>query len=211
MPSSKIISVDYIDQTKDYPTGCESVSTVMCLNYNKINISVDDFIKEYLDKGDFYYKGKKFYAPDPNYKFVGSPYDSHSFGCYEPVIEKALNKIINDKNLKDNFEVQNLTGVSMEDIIHNYIDKDIPVIFWATIDLKPSFNGAQWLIIGTEKEFTWTAREHCLLLVGYDYDKKYYYFNDPWNNKGCIGYDMSLVEQRHKELFSMAVALVKKI
>jgi len=31
--SRKIISgIKYIDQTDSYPTGCESVSTVMCLN-----------------------------------------------------------------------------------------------------------------------------------------------------------------------------------
>ena len=210
MSLRKIISVDYIDQTKDYPTGCESVSTVMCLNYHKIDISVDDFIKKYLDMGEFYLKEKTLYAPDPNINFVGSPYDKYSFGCFESVNEKALNKIIKEKNLQDIFEIKNLNGISMEDIIKNYIDKDCPVIFWATIDLKPMYNGRKWIIIDTEKEFTWPAREHCLLLVGYDYNEKKYYFNDPWNNNGCIGYEMSLVEQRHKELFSMAVAIVKK-
>ena len=37
-----------------------------------------------------------------------------------------------------------------------------------------------------------------------------YYFNDPWENHGLIEYDKELVEKRHKEMFSMACAIVKK-
>ena len=40
--------------------------------------------------GKIYIENGKMFAPDPNIKFVGSPYDSHSYGCYEPVIEKYL-------------------------------------------------------------------------------------------------------------------------
>ena len=43
----KLIRVPYIDQTKDYPTGCESVSAVMLLHYLGIPISVDAFIENY--------------------------------------------------------------------------------------------------------------------------------------------------------------------
>ena len=42
------IDVPYIDQSKRYPTGCESVSTVMALQYAGVNISVDKFIDNYL-------------------------------------------------------------------------------------------------------------------------------------------------------------------
>ena len=203
-----VIDVDYIDQTKDYPTGCESVSTVMCLNYFGFNMSVDEFIQNYLEMGDMYYKGNKLFAPDPNDKFVGSPYDSHSYGCYEGVIEKALKKVIEDKK-KNEYQVKDLTNVSMNDIISNYIDNNIPVIFWATIDLVPYFNGTKWFIPETGKEFTWRANEHCLLLVGYDTDKNKYIFNDPWNNHGVIDYDKDTVEMRHQEQYTMAIAIFK--
>ena len=48
----------------------------------------------------------------------------------------------------------------------DYIDKDIPVIMWATIDMKPWYNGDHWYYNG--KKIQWIAPEHCLLLVGYD-------------------------------------------
>ena len=43
-----IIKVPQINQSS-YPTGCESVTTVMALNYQGYNISVDDFIDNYLN------------------------------------------------------------------------------------------------------------------------------------------------------------------
>ena len=39
------IDVPYIDQSKLYPTGCESVSTVMLLRFLGIDITVDEFIE----------------------------------------------------------------------------------------------------------------------------------------------------------------------
>ena len=96
----------------------------------------------------------------------------------------------------------------MDKIISDYIDKDIPVIFWATIDMKQYFNGSIWTIPETGEKFQWRAREHCLLLVGYNDNE--YVFNDPWHNHGQIGYNKELVERNHKDQYSMAVALVKK-
>ena len=204
----KIIEVTYIDQTDEYPTGCESISTIMCLKYWKIDITPEDFIDNYLEKGLFYYKNGQMFAPNPSDKFVGSPYDGNSYGCYEPVIEKALKKLISEKNL--NFDVKNLNNVPMETIISEYIDNDIPVIFWATIDLNPYSNGSIWVVPETGEKFQWRRNEHCLLLVGYDDEKDGYYFNDPWNNHGRILYNKALVKKRHEEQYSMAVALVKK-
>ena len=46
----KIIDVPYIDQTQEWPTGCESVSAVMLLQYLGVNISVNEFIEKYLER-----------------------------------------------------------------------------------------------------------------------------------------------------------------
>ena len=203
----KIINTKWQSQKK-YPTGCESVSTIICLNYLGINITVDEFIKNYLESGEIIKKDNQLYAPSPFDKFVGSPYDDDfSFGCYEPVIEKALKKLISDKKL--NYEVKNLTNVPMDEIIRDYIDKDIPVIFWATMYMQPHGNGNMWIVPETGEKFQWRSREHCLLLVGYNDNG--YYFNDPMQDEHPTFYgDKALVEERHKEQYSMAVALVKK-
>jgi len=203
-----IIKAPYIDQTKRWPTGCESVSTVMALQYLGIKISVDEFIK-YLDKSEIVSKKGQLFASDPKESFIGSPYSQYSFGCFAPVIVKALKKILPKyEGNKVKYEIKDLTGVSMQTLKSNYLDKKIPVIFWATMNMAPKREGRTWIIKETGKKFTWPAGEHCLLLVGYDNDK--YYFNDPWQNHGLIGYEKTLVETRHKELYSMALAVYKK-
>ncbi|MBO5372013.1 MAG: C39 family peptidase [Lachnospiraceae bacterium] len=198
----KIIQVPYIDQTKEYPTGCESVSTVMLLKYLGIDITVDEFIEKYLDKEPMRQIDGRLYGPNPWINFAGSPYDTESFGCYAPVIERALNKVFlahkMDKKAKD------ITKMEMSEILERYIDKDMPVVFWASIDLKETIVGPNWYL-SDGSVFTWISNEHCMLLVGYDQES--YYFNDPWHNHGCIAYPRKLVEQRHKEQREMAVAV----
>ena len=205
---SKLINVKYMDQSVKYPTGCETITTIMCLLYWNVNITPEEFIEQYLDKGDVVIKDEQIFGPNPFDKFVGSPYLDFSFGCYEPVIEKALNKLISDKNL--NLEIKNLNNVPIDTIIKDYIDKDIPVIFWATMDLKESYYSRTIIVPEKGEKYQWKAREHCMLLVGYDKEKNGLYFNDPYNNNGVILYDKTLVEKRHEEQYSNALAIVKK-
>ena len=58
------IDVPYIDQSKLYPTGCESVSTVMLLRFLGIDITVDEFIEKYLEKKSFEERDGQVYGPD---------------------------------------------------------------------------------------------------------------------------------------------------
>lgn len=67
------INVPYISQKGRYPTGCESVSTVMLLQLLGYEISVDEFIENYLDCHGFEMRDGQLYGPDPNEHFCGSP------------------------------------------------------------------------------------------------------------------------------------------
>lgn len=77
--SKKLIKAKHIYQQDKWPTGCESVSAVMALHYAGIDISVDHFINNCLEK-----KTPPF---DPNIQFGGDPHDSGGWGCYSPVIK----------------------------------------------------------------------------------------------------------------------------
>lgn len=199
----KVIQVPYIDQTKAYPTGCESVSTVMLLKYLGIEISVDEFVEKYLDQEPMHQVEGRLYGPDPWKCFAGSPYDSESFGCYAPVIKNALNRAFAEHKMAK--KAEDITGMEVSEILTRYIDKDMPVVFWTSIDLKETIIGPDW-ILADGSVFTWFSNEHCMLLVGYDEES--YYFNDPWHNHGCIAYPKELVEKRHKEQREMAVSVV---
>lgn len=230
----KLIKVPYIDQTKEWPTGCESVSATMFLQYLGFKISVKQFVEQYLEKEPLFEKGGQLYGPDPRKVFVGNPADESSMGCYAPVIKRALEKVFGHSdrscgegsvsrktcgqsrefegtsemptgNSRAVWEVLDLTGVSMEMLLQDYIDCDIPVIFWASIDLQETYMGPEWTLTDSGKIFVWRSNEHCMLLVGYDEEN--YYFNDPWHNHGTVGYERKLVERRHAEQYQMAVSV----
>ena len=199
----KIIPVPYIDQSVKYPTGCESVSTVMLLKYLGYDISVEQFIENCLDKKEFEIREGQLFGADPNLYFCGSPYDKDSFGCYAPVICKALKKVLGEE-----YEVVNETDTSIEELVKKYIDADMPVIFWVCINMREPITGPEWRLFDSGEVFTWISNEHCMLLVGYD--ESGYYFNDPHENRGLIHYEKALVEDRHKAQYSMAVGIVKR-
>jgi uncharacterized protein YvpB len=198
----QMIDVPYLSQDSDFPTGCESVSAVMVLQYYGKNISPEDFIENYLIQEDFWEENGVRIGPSPWEAFVGSPYSSNSYGCYAPVIVDALRKAC-----PTGFDVRNEMGSSLNKLVEIYIDTDIPVLIWATMDMKESYKSDQWQLENGET-FTWIAGEHCLVLVGYDEDA--YYFNDPYQNHGVVGYDKKTVEKRYRELGRQAVVLVAR-
>lgn len=198
----KRIEVPYLDQSGAYPTGCESVSAVMLLQYLGYDISVDAFIEQYLEKEYFEEREGVWYGPDPRTHFCGSPYDEDSFGCYAPVICKGLEKILGDA-----YEVSDRTGTEIDILIREYIDREMPVVFWACINMREPITGPQWKLKETGETFTWISNEHCMLLVGYD--EEGYYFNDPYDNNGVIRYPKDVVKDRYKAQHMQAVGVKK--
>lgn len=213
--SKKIINVPYINQN-DIVYGCEAVSSTMILKHLGYEISEKEFTDEYLIKKDWHIGGDgRMYGPDPNAAFPGNPYVSSGincgFGCYAPSTAKSINKVLDENKHKTKIT----TGSDLSELQKNYIDNDIPVLIWATMDMKPSRKTRTWIINYTDEnsslkngdKFTWIAGEHCLSLVGYD--DVNYYFNDPYKNHGLIGYDKSLVEKRFEELGKQSLVIIE--
>ena len=102
----------------------------------------------------------------------------------------------------------NKLDASTETLLKKYIDQDMPVVFWACINMRKEIPGPEWKLLDTGERFCWTSNEHCMLLVGYDEEK--YYFNDPYDNNGVVGYPRTLVEKRHAAQRSMALGVLKR-
>lgn len=201
-----LISAPYINQVRFYPTGCESVSAVMALRYAGINISPVEFIDKYLDMGEAPIEGPdgKLYGCDPWEAFPGDPYSSEGFGCYAPVIVNALNKSIDS----DKYAVNALYGRSLGELCSKYIDNGVPVILWATMEMKQAAWGKKWSVQETGRRIDWIVPMHCLLLVGYD--DNYYYFNDPQTSK-MQAYEKQATEAAYAAMYSQAVAVTRAV
>ena len=211
MPSSKkIANVPLIGQQK-LPTGCETCSAVMLLNYYGYNISETSFADKYLIKRPLGYGEYGLEGPDPNCAFIGSPYTTNSFGAYAPVMAKSMNSYL----AKKSYKAVSVSGKSLEYLAGKYIAQGQPVMVWATIYMTASYKTTTWRVNYTDENaryklgssYTWLANEHCLLLTGYD--SSFYYFNDPWTNSR-IAYSKSIVNTRYNELGKQAVVMVKK-
>ncbi|MBO5019034.1 MAG: C39 family peptidase, partial [Clostridia bacterium] len=159
--NKKTVSTPYIYQVDEFPTGCESVSTVMALQKSGVNMTVATFVDRYLDKDP------NRYSFNPNTHFGGDPRTTGGMGCYAPVIMNALNKALAGRTQY----ATNLTGKSLSTLCSDYIDNGIPVIMWATMDMRQAYT------VNYSQGLTWIAPEHCLLLVGYD--DTCYIFHDP--------------------------------
>lgn len=208
------IDAPYMDQSGAYPTGCESVSAVMLLHFLGIDITVDEFIDRYLKKQEFEEREDGLYGPDPRKVFCGSPYDSESFGCYAPVILEALNLVFAGEMMdagrtkgweSKGWRAADETGTPLPELCRRYIDRGIPVVCWACINMREPVTGPQWRLLETGEVFTWISNEHCMLLVGYDEDG--YWFNDPYDNNGVIRYPKELTENRYRAQYMQAVGI----
>lgn len=193
--NSKIIqNVPFITQREEYKTGCESVSTVMALQHAGVNMTVDTFIDTYLDKQAFPF--------NPNETFGGNPRLDSGFGCYAPVIKKALDKFIS----KEVYNVRILPGMTLDELCKEFIDKDIPVIMWATMEMRAPYVSRTWNYSGTK--INWIAPEHCLLLVGYD--DNHYIFHDPRMYTGYTYYSKDAVEVAYNTMHRQAIVIEDK-
>ncbi len=148
---------------------------------------MDEFIENDLEKEAFETRNGELFGPDPRECFVGSPYDEESFGCYAPVIKESLRNVLGEE-----YRVLNKTGTDTKELIRDYIDRGMPVIYWACINMREPIVGPEWKLKKTGETFTWISNEHCMLLVGYDEENDY--FNDPYENHGVIGYPKAVVE-----------------
>ena len=197
------IDVPYINQSENYPTGCESVTTVMLLHYLGYDISVDEFIEKHLIKKDFETRDGILYGPDPWKCFVGNPYDPDSFGCYATVIISALEEIAGGDYL-----VVNETGTDLEELAERYLEHQMPVILWNSINMREPVIGPQWKLLDTGETFTWISNEHCMLLVGEDEES--YIFNDPYENRGVIACPKEMIRNRYESYYKQAIGLMPR-
>ena len=193
-----LLDVEYTSQ-EGYVRGSESASAVMLLHAWGIPMDLDTFVDDYLDKGDIYLDSNGYHAPNPNEAFVGDPRSADAYGCYAPVIVNSLERCKHAA-----MTVHNETGATLPELCAKYIDNGMPVIVWATRNMHLPRKGYTWHAPSGE-EFTWIGYEHGLLLVGYDDEN--YYFNDPYQNKGCVAYPRDLVEERYADLMTQAVGI----
>ncbi len=193
--------VPILPQHPHFPTGCESVSAVMALQYVGEDVSVDTFIDRYLpcESDALVKKDGCYYGPNPYKVFVGDPRTISSFGCMAPVIERAVDAYFGNAD-----RTVNTGGKSLEMLCEQYVANGIPVLTWVTIAMREVEYRTSWYTEDGEK-FNWPGNEHCMVLVGYDAEK--YYFNDPYLGLR-VAYNRTLAEDRYYAMGCQSLVII---
>jgi len=197
-----VLDVPFLSQLPEFPTGCESVSAVMALQYLGIDLSPGEFVDRYLPLGDAPHHGEDgaLTGCDPSEAFPGDPRSESGWGCFAPVILSAL-----EQASQGRYETRDLTGESLETLCSQYLADGTPVLVWVTIDMAPASEGDTWLLESSGEPFTWIEPLHCAVLVGWDDTS--YYLNDPLAEKNTA-YPRDDVETAYKAMGSQAIALL---
>lgn len=197
----RIKDVPYISQLPTLPTGCESASAAMLLNYYGCTVTAEEFASYYLPTGDAPHPDEngELIGCDPWEAFPGDPFSETGWGCYSTVIERAMNEFLTNTG----YHAERLSGVPLYRL-KSYIDNNTPVMIWATICMEPPIESDIWTVPETGREITWVYPMHALVLTGYD--ENGYYFSDPLAGQD-IYYGKDSVEVAYTALFEQAIIL----
>ena len=200
-----LIDVPFYSQLDILPTGCETVSAYMLLEYYGCAPSLSELVSS-LDKADFsYLPDGTLAAPSPDEAYIGDPWTDKGYGCYPPVIVRLLSLY-----LPDPLQAVDMSGTSMEDLTTLYTDQGIPALVWTTMYMKETYPSSTWQLLDehgecTGETFTWMANEHCMVLIGCD--DQFYYFNDPLQASGVTAYEKELFKDRYESMGMRCVVI----
>ena len=196
--ATAFISVPYISQEGLLPSGCETVSAVMLLQYYGWETNVHDFIDGCLPRSDFWYEDGQLTNVSPNECFIGDPYQTTGLGCYAPVIQNLVS------SLSSNLKAEVVKGKSLRSLCEEYVINDQPVLIWCTINLVESAEGTSWRLPNGE-DFTWKRNEHCMVLSGWDEEN--FICMDPYESNGRVVLPADTLQDRYEEMGTQAVVI----
>lgn len=199
---TKLLQVPHLCQLPDYPNGCEAVSAVMLLQYYGFDISEKAFIEEYLIKEPVKISWGCRYGPDPKEAYAGEPATNNGWGCFAPVIVKSLQPILNHTS----YQAVNLTGMSLDQLETQFLDRNIPVAIWTTIDFEPLKEVYQWQSYDKKSTYLYPKNQHCVVLIGYDSDR--YFISDPLSDEKYSAVSKEKLQDSFHSVGAQSVALI---
>ena len=156
------VMLDVIEfcQYPDYPTGCESVSLYMLLNYYGVDVNVDQ-IYDMLPMGAQPYDDENGvrHGANPEREFVGDPRSENSYGVFnEPIAQVAEHFMPG---------VKTKTGASIDEI-KAILDTGNPVLAWyVSAPMRDIMYRWSWLDENGETVH-WPGGEHAVVICGYN-------------------------------------------
>lgn len=191
LPESCLLELELMYQKPELPTGCESVSLTMVLNYYGFYLTKTTIADEYL-----IHSTNNFVMG-----FVGNPATSAGSGAYAPAMTNTANRYLVEQHSEKT--AINISGTELEDLFF-YIADGSPIIVWATSDMKPaSLTGSSYLY--GDITYQWAPNEHCVVLSGYNLADQTVTIHDPLN--GVVTYPIDEFKAVYDSMWRMAILI----
>ncbi|PLR79442.1 hypothetical protein CU633_00250 [Bacillus sp. V3-13] len=198
-----LLDAPVVSQFPELPRGCEVTSLAMLLQ--AANIQVDKMtLAEQVAKDPTPYQnsGGQIFFGNPHDGFVGSMYSYHEpgLGVYHEPIAQLAEQYLPGKIL-------DITGSSFEELKIHLSDRR-PV--WVITNTRyKKLEDSQFQTWNTPTgQVKVTAREHSVLITGYDQD--YVYFNDPLSGEKNKKAPIADFEQAWVQLGSQAITFLSR-
>ena len=208
MTSHQIEGVPVLSQT-ELTACCESYACTMTLQYLGFDLTINEFVDNYLIKKPVEYGADgTLYGPDLDAAFAGDIY--FGYGINSPAMAKSMNIYL--KEQKSNLKAHSMKGVPVEELCHKYVAKDIPVMIWATANMDEPFVHKTWVVNYVDEnstveigdEVSWQMHEHCMVLIGFDEEN--YYLSDSVAGKVSV-FERATFEDRYAKLGTQAIVV----
>lgn len=197
------LDVPLVLQNPTYPNGCEAAAATMLLNYLGIDITLDDFISNYLPMSEVYEKDGVRYGPNPSVSYAGNPADpNRGWGVFEPIIANAITNILKEKKKSNpRFEYnlyENNEKYSLKRAANQLNGTFTPFLIWTTIDYTEAEDVYEWFSYDQKNTYTYPKNSHVVVVTGVD--ENYYYINDPLKEEKNIAIQKDLLESSFDSL-----------
>lgn len=156
------VMLDVIEfcQYPDYPTGCESVSLYMLLNFYGVDVTVDQ-IYDLLPMGAQPYDDENGvrHGANPEREFVGDPRSEYSYGVFNEPIAKVAEQFMPGVKTEKAATVDDIKAI---------LDTGNPVLAWyVSAPMRDIMYRWAWLDENGELVH-WPGGEHAVVVCGYD-------------------------------------------
>ena len=176
MKKTNILDAPWLDQHEKWPTGCESVSASLALQFLGFGVDPDFFIDRCLPVADTPRCEEGIWrGPDPRLFYPGDPRTEDGWGCFAPAVRRGIETCAALRGYR--LRAAEVYGKTLAALFRDEIDEGRPVIVFATMGMAKPRESRRWLIDGTGETYVWKTPMHCLLLTGYDGD--FAVFSDP--------------------------------
>ena len=160
----------------------------MMLNYHGYDISLADFIGDYLPCDEVWEKDGVRYGPDPARFYAGDPSQKDGgWGCFAPVIYESLKTAIGEAPEKLTYDVIDLSGAPLDAAAPQF-----PTMIWVTTDYTEVKEVFQWHSYDETQTYSYPRNQHAVVIV--DMDESHYYVLDPLKDGGEIAIEKDTLE-----------------